>query len=297
MRIGRAAVGDQERLVVETGSGQVAALPGSATMLEVIADWERWREELAVLAGEDADVLDRDELHWLAPLIPDKLICVGTNYRDHVAEMERAGGPAAAANPWPFGFLKPARTALAGHGATVTLPAYAEKLDWEAELAVVIGDGSRATGPEPLDAVFGYSILNDLSVRDHLPFPHALGLDAIVAKGFDQSAPMGPWIVCADQIADPQDLRIQLTVNGVVKQDSSTSQMIFGVREIVAHFGRVLTLAPGDVIATGTPAGVGIARRPPESLSPGDVIEAEIDGLGRLRTTFAAGAQAPILKA
>jgi len=145
--------------------------------------------------------------------------------------------------------------------------------------------------------VFGYSVLNDLSVRDYLPFPHALGLDTVVAKGFDGSAPMGPWIVTADEIDDPQNLPLQLRVNGEIKQDSSTSRMIFGVREILAHFSRVLTLRPGDVIATGTPSGVGIARRPPEMLAADDVVEAEIDGIGLLRTTLVRAPDAELLKA
>ena len=295
MRIGSAVVDDTERVVVELAGGVYAA-PDTVSMADLIAEWDLWRPRLEGLADTGGDGLDLDRLRWQPPVMPDKLICVGTNYSDHVAEMEAAGGPKAPANPWPFGFFKPARTALTGHDATVTLPSYAERVDWEVELAVIIGDGSKATSSDPLDAVFGYSVFNDVSVRDYIPLPHALGLDAIVCKGFDDSAPMGPWIVPASEIADPQDLGIRLSVNGVVKQDSSTQRMIFGVREILAHFGRVLTLAPGDVIATGTPAGVGIARRPPEMLAAGDVVEAEIDGIGRLRTTFAAGPNGALLK-
>jgi 2,4-diketo-3-deoxy-L-fuconate hydrolase len=292
MRIGSAVVGGDERVVVETAEGVYTA-PESLTMMQVIADWENWRPRLERLSGNGAEQLSPGQLRWLPPLMPQKLICVGTNYTDHIAEMEAAGAPKGA-NPWPFGFFKPPRTALVGHDATVTLPGYAEKVDWEAELAVIIGDGAKATSDEPLDAVFGYSVLNDVSVRDFM-LPHALGLDAIVAKGFDRSAPMGPWIVPAGDIPDPQDLTIRLTVNGVLKQDSSTSRMVFGVREIVAHFGRVLTLAPGDVIATGTPSGVGIARRPPEMLAAGDVVEVDIAGIGLLRTTFAQAPEAALL--
>ncbi len=295
MRIGSAAIDGDETVVVETGEGVYAA-PESLSMMAVIYDWGSWRPRLEGLAESGAEGLDPEQLQWLPPLVPEKLICVGTNYSDHVAEMEAAGGPKAPGNPWPFAFLKPPRTTLVGHDATVRLPGYAERIDWEAELAVIIGDGSKATGPDPLDAVFGYSVLNDISVRDYIPPPHALGLDAITAKGFDQSAPMGPWIVPAGEIGDPQDLAIRLTVNGELKQDSSTSRMIFGVREILAHFGRVLTLSTGDVIATGTPAGVGIARRPPEMLAAGDVVVAEIDRICSLRTRFAGGPQGPLLK-
>lgn len=295
MRIGSAVIDGSERVVADTGSGTFAA-PESLRMAAVIAEWERWEPELTTLAGSGRGELDPKHLQWLPPLVPEKLICVGTNFSDHVAEMEGAGGAKGLANPWPFAFFKPARTALVGHEATVRLPGYAKMVDWEAELAVIIGDGSKAMGSEPLDAVFGYTVLNDLSVRDHIPLPHALGLDAITAKGFDGSAPMGPWVVPAREIADPQNLPIRLTVNGTLKQDSSTSQMIFGVREIVAHFARVMTLVAGDVIATGTPAGVGIARRPPEGLAAGDVVEATIDGIGQLRTMFSEAPQASLLE-
>ncbi len=295
MRIGSAIVDDRETIAVELDAGVFAA-PGQPKMTELIGNWETWRPKLEALAETDAAKLDPDNLRWLPPIVPDKLICVGTNYSDHIAEMEAAGAPKAG-NPWPFAFLKPPRTTLVGHGATVTLPGYAQSVDWEAELAVIIGDGKEAAGPEPLDAIFGYSVLNDLSVRDFMPLPHVLGLDALVCKGFDGSAPMGPWIVPADEIADPQALRIRLRVNGEVKQDSSTAAMVFKIRDIVAHFGRILTLTCGDVIATGTPAGVGIARRPPEVLAAGDVVEAEIDGIGLLRTEFAAAPEASLLKA
>lgn len=286
MRIGSALIDGRETVVVENGGTLIPA--PDVTMRDLIVAGANWRSRLDGSSSVAANALDPDDLEWLPPLIPDKLICVGTNYSDHVAEMEAAGGPTAHSNPWPWAFLKPPTTTLVGHGTTVPLPSYAEKIDWEAELALIIGDASRATGPEPLEALFGYTVMNDVSVRDHIPPPHALGLDAISAKGFDKSAPMGPWVVPADEIADPQSLAIRCRVNGMVKQDSSTSNMIFSVRDIITHFARTLTLAPGDVIATGTPAGVGIARRPPETLAPGDVVEAEVDGIGTLRTTFSA---------
>jgi 2-keto-4-pentenoate hydratase/2-oxohepta-3-ene-1,7-dioic acid hydratase in catechol pathway len=296
MRIGSAVIDGNERVVVQ-GSDGVHATTEQVRMIDVIADWPRWRSELEALAESAGPVTELARVRWLPPVMPEKLICVGTNYSDHVAEMEATGAPKALANTWPYGFFKPPSTALVGHDAAVALPGYAEKIDWEVELALVIGDGSKASGDEPLDAVFGYSVLNDLSVRDYLPFPHALGLDTVVAKGFDGSAPMGPWIVTADEIDDPQNLPLQLRVNGEIKQDSSTSRMIFGVREILAHFSRVLTLRPGDVIATGTPSGVGIARRPPEMLAADDVVEAEIDGIGLLRTTLVRAPDAELLKA
>jgi 2-keto-4-pentenoate hydratase/2-oxohepta-3-ene-1,7-dioic acid hydratase in catechol pathway len=281
MRIGRAEIDGGVRVVVEQDDGLRAA-PSDVDVDAVIRGWPTTRERLAGVGP----LLDAETLRWLPPVMPDKLICVGTNFRDHVAEMEAVGGPTSDANPWPFVFLKPPRTSLVGHGASVARPGHATTLDYEVELAVVIGDGERATGAEPLDAVFGYSVLNDLSVRDPLPLPHALGLDALWYKGFDGSAPMGPMIVTADEIPDPQELGLALRVNGVTKQDSHTAQMIFGVREILAHLGSIVTLSPGDVIATGTPAGVGAGRRPAEFLQAGDIVEAEVDGVGLLRTTI-----------
>jgi 2-keto-4-pentenoate hydratase/2-oxohepta-3-ene-1,7-dioic acid hydratase in catechol pathway len=281
MRIGRVEIDGRPRVVVVTENG-VRAAAAEVEMNAVIRD----RSDRGWLELLDGTTIDESALRWLAPVMPDKLICIGTNFRDHVAEMEAAGGAAVGDLPWPFAFLKPPHTTLVGHEASVVRPRHAATLDWEAELAVVIGDGTRASGPEPLDAVFGYSVLNDLSVRDPLPIPQPLGLDALWYKGFDGSAPMGPTIVTADEIADPDHLDIALRVNGITKQDSNTSQMIFGVRAILAHLGRILTLSPGDVIATGTPAGVGAGRRPPEFLKAGDVVEAEVAGVGVLRTTI-----------
>jgi 2,4-didehydro-3-deoxy-L-rhamnonate hydrolase len=266
----------------------VAGAPADVRTL--VANWGRWRERvLAVAEGglPPNALLPLNEVDWLAPVVPGKLLCVGSNYHDHVAEMDRAAGLTTTPAPFPFSFLKP-QTALTGSGRGVALPAYGHELDWEVELAVVIGDPSAAAGPNPLDAVFGYAILNDLSLRDFIPFPHSLGLDTVVSKGFDGAAPLGPWITLAADVPDPQALAIQLSVNGELMQDSSTAQMIFDVRALVAHYAGVLTLEPGDVIATGTPAGVGAARQPSRFLSPGDEIEARIEGLGALTTAISA---------
>lgn len=290
-------IGGEEQLVVGIGEhivpfGELFTgqhTPGS--MRDLIAQWPEWRDRVLALVDGPADyrsALDA-QFEWLAPVVPEKLICIGTNYADHVAEMTATGvGGGSGGGPFPFGFLKPPATTLVGSGHPIALPSYAETVDWEAELAVIIGDPAQAGEPEPLRGVFGYSILNDLSVRDYVPFPHVLGLDAIVSKGFDGAAPMGPWITPAELVEDPQRLDIELRVNGVAKQASSTERMIFSVREIVAHFARVLTLKPGDVIATGTPAGVGAGRNPPEFLKGGDEIEVQIGDLGRLHTPILA---------
>jgi 2,4-didehydro-3-deoxy-L-rhamnonate hydrolase len=265
------------------------------TVRALIAAWSRWRDPVlraAGVVGED-DRNAQPEWHsaaglqWLAPVMPGKLLCVGANYHDHVAEM---AGPAGIANrpaPFPFSFLKPS-TSLTGSGQAVALPSYGKRLDWEAELAVVIGDPSCALGGDPLAAVFGYTILNDLSLRDFIPFPHALGLDAVVSKGFDGAAPMGPWITLAGDVPDPQSLPIELRVNGEVMQNSSTAEMIFGIGQLIRHYARVLSLQPGDVIATGTPAGVGAARRPARFLVAGDDVQVRIGELGLLETRIEA---------
>jgi 2,4-didehydro-3-deoxy-L-rhamnonate hydrolase len=258
---------------------------GPADVTGVVSAWPTLRERLESLAY-DLDLSgfpQAAELKWLAPLQPGKVLCVGSNYWDHVAEMAGPAGVATGESPFPYSFLKP-RNALVGSGQEVAYPSYGERLDWEAELGVVIGEPGAATGTEPLDAVFGYTIVNDLSLRDFIPFPHALGLDALVSKGFDGAAPVGPWITPAEYVRDPQNLGVELKIDGQTMQSSSTAKMIFGVRELVAHYARVLTLESGDLIATGTPAGVGAARKPPRYLRPGEEIEASVEGLGVLRT-------------
>lgn len=297
-RIRVGAVDDRgtERVVLVLDQGVlfldevVAGAPGDVRQL--IGEWDRWRDEVlavaehAVSAAQGA-LFAATDARWVAPVTSRKLLCVGANYSDHVAEMEGPAGLASRPAPFAYSFLKPP-TALSGSGRPVAHPSYGRKLDWEAELAVVIGDASAASGSDPLAAVFGYTILNDLSLRDFIPFPHALGLDAIVSKGFDGAAPMGPWITLAHDVPDPQALPIELRINGQLMQDSSTANMIFGVRELIAHYARVLSLEPGDVIATGTPAGVGAARQPPRYLRPGDEIEVLIGELGCLQTTITA---------
>jgi 2-keto-4-pentenoate hydratase/2-oxohepta-3-ene-1,7-dioic acid hydratase in catechol pathway len=198
--------------------------------------------------------------------------------------MAAAGGPPPADVAFPYSFLKPS-SSLTGSGRSVSVPAFGVELDWEIELAIVMGPGARR-GADPRDAIFGYTILNDLSLRDFVPFPHPLGLDALICKGFDGATPIGPWITPADAVDINTPLNLELRVNGEVRQNSTTEQMIFSVRELVEYYTRVLTLEPGDVIATGTPAGVGAGMQPPQFLKAGDEIEAHITGLGSLTTSI-----------
>lgn len=288
IRLGTARIGNAPAIVVgsDNGCARVADVVGGggpvpATLLELIEDWSRWEQPLST--ADVPALLDPAELEWLPPLMPRKLMCIGANYGRHNAEM--LGG---VDHPHPYCFLKPPTTTLVGSGSAVRLPAHAKQIDYEVELAIVIG--RRAFGVRDraaLDSIFGYSVLNDLSARDFIPAPTFLGLDWVMLKGFDGSSPMGPWLTPARFVPDPMDLRISLSVNGEVRQDGSTGDMIFGVQRLVEHLSSVMTLEPGDVIATGTPAGVAFGRKPPPWLRAGDRIEAEVEGLGTLVTVIA----------
>lgn len=261
-----------------------------ASLLELVEDWSYWNEKLAqavhtLFAHRSEQVfshsLEKEELQWLAPLLyPRKLICIGTNYRDHIAEMGVTQLP-----KYPYSFLKPATTTLIGSGTALQLPEEAKQVDWEAELAVVIGQKARhVRGEDAMACVAGYSILNDVSARDWIAEAPPLGIDWVMQKAFDGFAPMGPLITPAAFVPDPQNLSITLTVNGQIKQHSTTANMVFSVREIIEHLTSIMTLEPGDVIATGTPAGVGHGKKPPEYLRSGDTMIVEIESLGQLET-------------
>ena len=232
------------------------------------------------------------EVKLHAPLLyPGTIYCAGANYSDHVAEMARAQNMPLPEDPRKLGlkpwfFIKPARACVVGTGARVARPENCRKLDWEAELVAVIGRPARNVAvSEALRHVAGYTIANDLSARDlsrrtQLPPGNPFHFDWTAHKGFEGSCPLGPWITPAREVPDPQRLAIRLWVNGVLKQDSNTGQMIYSVADQIAHLSSIATLHPGDIILTGTPAGVGTGRN--EFLQPGDHVEVEIEGLGRL---------------
>jgi 2-keto-4-pentenoate hydratase/2-oxohepta-3-ene-1,7-dioic acid hydratase in catechol pathway len=160
------------------------------------------------------------------------------------------------------------------------------QIDWEAELAVVIGrQGKNIARDQAMEYVFGYTVVNDISARD---IQSAHGGQFFKGKSLDGACPMGPWIVTREAVPDPHNLPVRCHVNGVLKQDSTTAEFIFTVPELIEWLSRGMTLLPGDVIATGTPSGVGFARNPPEYLKPGDVVETEVQGVGALRNTVAA---------
>jgi 2-keto-4-pentenoate hydratase/2-oxohepta-3-ene-1,7-dioic acid hydratase in catechol pathway len=255
-------------------NGEVVPTPGIPNMIDYLKDTSLESTIEAALKGR-IGAKPVEEMNLLAPLPrPTKIIAIGLNYKDHVKETGRELPKS------PVLFSKPP-TATVGPGATIILPNQAKQVDYEVELGVVIGRGGRNISPDTaLDHVGGYTIVNDISARD---FQYRDG-QWFRGKSFDTFAPMGPVLTLPDQLPDPQNLRLQLRLNGKTRQDSSTSKMVFTVAELIADISEVLTLEPGDVIATGTPAGVGFVAKPkPVFLQAGDVVEAEVEGIGILR--------------
>jgi 2-keto-4-pentenoate hydratase/2-oxohepta-3-ene-1,7-dioic acid hydratase in catechol pathway len=267
------------------GSGHDVAFPHDmlsfidhgATLVPILKDL------LGTCAGRlpAGSALPRENVSLLAPIPrPRKNIFgIGLNYREHVAESAKGLGTQKDLPTQPVVFTKPP-TAVIGPGSAIHHNAkMTRQLDWEVELAVVIGKtASRIATDQAMRYVFGYSVLIDISARDN----RRAG-QWIFSKGMDTYAPFGPCIVTADEIPNPQDLRLWLTKNGITKQDSNTKYMIFDIPALIADISSGITLEPGDIIATGTPQGVGAGFDPPEWLWPGDVIEAGVDGIGVLR--------------
>ena len=223
--------------------------------------------------GENFPKLRRDEIRICAPIPrPGKIICIGLNYRDHA---EESGMPIPTS---PIVFSKFSSCAI-GANEAIQLPKQSEEVDYEAELAVVIGRRAKSVNREnAMNYVFGYTNLNDVSARD---FQFADG-QWQRGKSCDTFAPIGEFIATKDEINDPHNLRIQFRLNGETLQDSNTDQLIFKIPELIEFLSASITLEPGDVIATGTPPGVGFARKPPVFLKDGDAAEVEIEGLGIL---------------
>jgi len=243
------------------------------------------RAKEVVEISTSGTTIDRSEIKIMAPVPrPGKIICIGLNYRDHAAEsgMEIPKSPVV--------FSKFSSCAI-GPNEPIVIPDGSTQSDYEAELAVIIGRYARnVTRENAMDYVFGYTNFNDVSARD---FQFADG-QWQRGKSCETFAPMGEFIATAEDIKDPQDLSIKLRLNGETMQDSNTCQMIFGVAELIEFLSRYITLEPGDVIATGTPPGVGFARKPPVYLTSGDTVEVEIEGLGVLSNPVSQNAIEPI---
>lgn len=222
-----------------------------------------------------------EEVKLLPPIPqPRKVLCVGLNYADHAKESGQAPPP----EPVLFNKL---HTAVSAHGDPIVLPRVSNEVDYEAELVVVIGKRGRYIPVEQArQHIAGYTVGHDVSARDwQLRKP---GGQWLLGKSFDTFGPFGPHLVTSDEVGDPGNLRIQLRINGQTMQDSNTKQLIFTVDQLVAYISQVCTLLPGDVIFTGTPPGVGAARKPPVFLKPGDIVEVEIEKLGVLSNPVAA---------
>jgi 2-keto-4-pentenoate hydratase/2-oxohepta-3-ene-1,7-dioic acid hydratase in catechol pathway len=274
-----------EEVAALLGDGRVARVPPEVRapgLMALLESWAEAREHLRDWSPDGGDCVENAVV--LTPLrYPRKLICVAANYADHVREM---GDEPPADPPAPYFFLLPPTTTLVAHGQPVRVsPDPAWRVDWEAELAVVIGRGGRGIGEDDaLAHVAGFSILNDVTARGlqrrEAPLGPAFAFDMLGAKGVDTFCPMGPGMTPAWLVANPQALTIKCWINGVLKQDSTTAQMLVELPRLIASISERITLEPGDVIATGTPAGVGNARG--EQLGPGDRITIEIEGLGSL---------------
>lgn len=278
------AEGEEQSLAV--AETLLDLLPPDGAVHEESLRLARWIDELDPISL-DAIALSTDDVELLEPIAaPGKILLLAGNYAKHVAE--RGGQNAERSETFPYVFMKPPATTLTRPGGTVILPRVSPNhVDWECELGVVIGRECRDIDEaDALEYVAGYTVINDISDRKFKPNPSRKPrerdafFDWMHGKWHDTFCPMGPCLVSAGAVPDPQNLRIRLCVNGEVKQDASTAEMVFPVAAVVSFISRILTLAPGDVIATGTPAGVGSATN--TYLKHGDMIEASIEGIGAL---------------
>jgi 2-keto-4-pentenoate hydratase/2-oxohepta-3-ene-1,7-dioic acid hydratase in catechol pathway len=258
-----------------------AGLSGMTTLIGLFADWPASlaaiEKALPLLAA--ADIVPPGQR--LAPLLyPGKILCAGANYFDHLAEMGMPG--AKKEEQRLFFFMKPPRNAVVGEGETVRMPIGTKAFDWEVELAAIIGTTARNVSVEDaLSHVAAYTVSIDFSARDHNRAPETFyKLDWVAGKGQDTCGPLGPRLVPASAIVDPQNIGLKLSVNGIVKQDGRSTDMIFSIAEQISIASRIMTLDPGDVLLTGTPAGVGAPKQ--TFLSVGDRVDADIEGIGTL---------------
>ncbi len=264
-------------LGIVRGDG-IVPVPG-LSMLDVIAAGETALADLSKIERPPVPIVVK---HLLAP-IPEprrNIMCLGLNYAEHAKESAQARGREAKTPTHPIFFTKATNTVNGPYAAVPFDAAVSAQIDWEAELGVVIGQrGKNIPQAEAMSYVFGYTVVNDVSARD-VQFNHG---QFFKGKSLDGACPMGPWIVTADEIPDPHALAIRCRVNGVTKQEANTGMMIFKIPTIIEILSRGMTLEVGDMIATGTPSGVGFARTPPEFLRPGDVVECEIEKIGVIR--------------
>ncbi len=291
--------GPRAAIIVHDRVIDVAAATGredDRAVEDLLADWDNALPRLDALASEAAAKgAPLASVKLLSPLTrPGAIYCAGANYSDHAAEMAARSNQPPPPDPHTLGlrswhFLKTMHT-LAAPGATVAMQPHSKRIDWEAELAVVIGrKGRNISEADALSHVAGYTIANDLSCRDlgtreAMPPTSGFRHDWVAHKSWEGACPLGPWMALRRDIPNERDLHIVLDINGVVKQDSNSGQMIFNINEQIADISKTITLHPGDIILTGTPAGVGAGRG--EFLKKGDVVKIRIDHLGELVTTM-----------
>ncbi|UPG87692.1 fumarylacetoacetate hydrolase family protein [Luteibacter aegosomatis] len=274
MKLARYGAPGQEKPGLIDGDGRLRDLSGVVTDLAGDAIGNAGLRRLAAIDPSTLPLVEGKPRYGAPVSGIGKMICVGMNYADHAAE---TGAPVP---EQPVLFMK-ATTAIGGPNDTVVIPRGSVKTDWEVELGVIIGEITRDVSvDDALDHVAGYAVINDLSER---AFQLEHGGQWVKGKSCDTFGPIGPWLVTRDEVAEPQNLSLWLEVNGHRYQAGNTRTMVFGVAALVSYISRYMTLMPGDVISTGTPAGVGLGLKPPTYLKPGDVIELGIEGLGRQR--------------
>jgi len=253
-------------------SAHVADIGGAAIGPEGLA-------KLAAIDTASLPVVPADTRIGACVAGTGKFICIGLNYSDHAAET------GATVPPEPIIFMK-ATSAIVGPNDDVLIPRGSEKTDWEVELAVIIGKTAKyVSEDDALDYVAGYAVSDDVSER---AFQTERSGQWTKGKSCDTFGPIGPWLVTKDEVADPQNLKMWLTVNGQTMQNGTSATMVYGVKYLVAYLSQFMSLHPGDVISTGTPPGVGMGQKPPRFLKPGDVVELGIEGLGTQKQTFKA---------
>lgn len=256
------------------------------SVLALIEEGEPALREARSLAEEGDPVAGLAEVELLAPIPQPRrnVFCMGWNYLTHFEEGQgRREGQGEELPEFPTFFDKPTTTVIGPQDDIPFDANFSEKMDYEAELAVVIGRAGRSIpAAEAMDHVFGYTVANDVTARD---VQRRHGGQWLKGKGMDGSCPLGPWILTADEIADPQNLQIQCRVNGVEKQSSNTRFMVFPVARLIEELSLAMTLLPGDILLTGTPEGVGYARTPPEYLKPGDEVTVTLPDIGEITNT------------
>jgi 2-keto-4-pentenoate hydratase/2-oxohepta-3-ene-1,7-dioic acid hydratase in catechol pathway len=269
--------------------GEISNFPLPSTMLDLIDMGMEIVDELNDMIADtepsffEEIAYEMDEVTFLAPIPKPRknIIGIGLNYTEHVAESARTLDTTGKLPQKPIIFSKPPTTVTATNTEVIKNTKLTAQLDWEVELAVVIGKkGKYVPKKDAMDYVFGYTVINDISARDCRREGQW-----IVSKGQDTFAPMGPILVTQDEIENPHNLNLSLKVNGVEKQNSNTKFLLFNINDLIEDLSTVFTLEPGDIIATGTPAGVGAGRNPQEWLYDGDVVEATVEGIGTIVNT------------